>query len=120
MTWDEVDVNAATWTIPGVRMKSGRPHNVPLSPGPLAVLDEARGLSDVGGLVFPAPRSVGRISDMAFTQMLRRLDPDFVPHGPRSSFRDWAAEQNNARHDVVPTALEVWPRSPCSEEGLWW
>ena len=42
---------------------------------------------------------------MAFTQLLRRLDMDFVPHGLRSSFRDWAAEQTNARHDVAEAAL---------------
>ena len=53
MTWDEVDLQEATWTIPGTRMKAGRPHRVPLSHGALAILDEARGLSDGSGLVFP-------------------------------------------------------------------
>ena len=57
------------------------------------------------GVVFPAPRSGGILSDMAFTQMLRRLDLDFVPHGLRSSFRDWAAEQTDAPHAVMETAL---------------
>ena len=42
---------------------------------------------------------------MAFAQLLRRLEFDFVPHGLRSSFRDWAAEQTDARHDVVENAL---------------
>ena len=42
---------------------------------------------------------------MAFAQLLRRLEFDFVPHGLRSSFRDWAAEQTDARHDVVESAL---------------
>ena len=42
---------------------------------------------------------------MAFTQLLRRLKLDFVPHGLRSSFRDWAAEKASARHDVMETAL---------------
>ena len=42
---------------------------------------------------------------MAFNQLLRRLDLDFVPHGLRSSFRDWAAEKTNAPHAVVETAL---------------
>ena len=105
MTWDEVDLHEATWTIPGTRMKAGRPHRVPLSHGALAILDEARGLSDGSGLVFPAPRSGGLISDMAFTQLLRRLGLGFVPHGLRSSFRDWAAEQTGSPHAVVETAL---------------
>ena len=81
ITWDEVDLREATWTIPGSRMKAGKPHRVPLSHGALAVLYEARGLSDGSRLVFQAPRSGGIISDMAFTQLLRRLGLDFVPHG---------------------------------------
>ena len=105
MTWDEVDLREATWTVPGTRMKAGRPHRVPLSLRALAILEEANGLGDGDGVVFPAPRSRGVLSDMAFTQLLRRLDLDFVPHGLRSSFRDWAAEKTNAPHAVVETAL---------------
>ena len=48
-------MGAATWTIPGDRMKGGREHRVPLSSRALAVLDEARALDDGSGLVFPAP-----------------------------------------------------------------
>ena len=105
MTWDEIDLHEATWTIPGSRMKSGKSHRVPLSPRTLAILGEARGLSDGDGLVFPAPRSGKKISDMAFTQLVRRLCLDFVPHGLRSSFRDWAAEQTGARYEVAEAAL---------------
>ena len=105
MTWDEVDLREATWTIPGARMKAGKPHRVPLSRRALAILGEARSMSDGNGFVFSAPRSGGVLSDMAFTQMLRRLELDFVPHGLRSSFRDWAAEKTNTPHAVVETAL---------------
>ena len=105
MTWDEVDLQEATWTIPGERMKAGEAHRVPLSRRALVILDEGRSLGDGDGLVFPAPRSGGVLSDMAFTQLLRRLKLDFVPHGLRSSFRDWAAEKTNARHDVMERAL---------------
>ena len=62
-------------------------------------------MSDGNGLVFPAPRSRGVLSDMVFTQLLRRLSLDFVPHGLRSSFRDWAAEKTDAPHAVVERAL---------------
>ena len=105
MTWDEVTLREATWTVPGARMKAGKPHRVPLSREALAILEEARSLGDGSSVVFPAPRSRGVLSDMAFTQLLRRLDLDFVPHGLRSSFRDWAAERTNAPHPVVETAL---------------
>ena len=105
MTWDEVDLREATWTVPGERMKAGKAHSVPLSRGALAILEEARSLSDENGLVFPAPRSRGVLSGMVFTQLLRRLELDFVPHGLRSSFRDWAAEKTNSPHAVVEKAL---------------
>ena len=42
---------------------------------------------------------------MAFNQLLRRLDLDFVPHGLRSSFRDWSAQKTSAAHAVVETVL---------------
>ena len=106
MTWDEVDVQEATWTVPAAKMKAGRLHRVPLSRRSLAILQEARNLSDGDGVVFPAPQSGAALSDMAFAQLLRRLELDFVPHGLRSSFRDWAAERAaDARWDVVERAL---------------
>ena len=36
---------------------------------------------------------------------LRRLDMPATPHGFRSAFRDWAAEQTNAPRDVCEMAL---------------
>ena len=105
MTWDEVNLREARWTIPGERMKAGKPHRVPLSSRAMGILGEARSLSEGNGLVFPAPHSGGVLSDMAFPQLLRRLDLDFVPHGLRSSFRDWAAEKTNASHAVMEKAL---------------
>ena len=105
MVWDEVNLGEATWTIPGARMKAGKPLRVHLTQTVLAILEEARDLSNGDGLVFPAPRSDGMISDMALTQVLRRLRLYFVPHGLRSSFRDWAAEQTSSPHAVVEAAL---------------
>lgn len=103
--WEEMNLDVATWTVPAERMKTGRPHRVPLSEQAIAVLEEARRLENGSGLVFPAPRSGMELSDMTFAQLLRRLDLDFVPHGLRSSFRDWAAEQTTAPHAVMEAAL---------------
>lgn len=105
MIWDEVNLAEATWTVPGERMKAGKPHRVPVTHRAMSILEEVRDLGDGIGVVFPAPRDSGVLSDMAFTQLLRRLELDFVPHGLRSSFRDWAAEQTNAPHAVVERAL---------------
>ena len=103
--WNEVDPDAAAWTVPAARMKGGRNHRVPLSEQAMAVLAEAKGLDNGSGLVFPAPRSGVELSNMAFAQVLRRLGLDFVPHGLRSSFRDWAAEQTDAPHAVMEAVL---------------
>ena len=105
MTWQEVDLKTATWTVPADRMKAGKLHRVPLSHRALAILGEAHCLNKGEGLVFPGPRSGSPLSDVTFTRMLWRLGLDFVPHGLRSSFRDWAAEQTDAPHAVMEAAL---------------
>ena len=103
--WSEVDLDSATWTITGDRMKAGKAHRVPLSRRALEVLQEARSFGNGNGLIFPGPRSGRPLSDVTFTRMLWRLGFDFVPHGLRSAFRDWAAEQTDAPRAVMETAL---------------
>ncbi len=106
--WDEVDMDAATWTIPGERMKGGRQHVVPLSVAALAVLHEAAALRDDSGLIFSSPRKRGRpLSDMSLTKCLRDcgLADRATVHGMRSAFRDWASERTNAPHAVMERAL---------------
>ncbi len=102
--WSEVDVAAATWTIPAERMKAGKPHRVPLSKRALAVLAPAKKLDGGEGLLFPSANSKPH-SNMAFTQLLRRLGVQAVPHGFRSSFRDWASEYTDSPHAVMEAAL---------------
>ncbi len=104
-TWDEIDRDAKTWTVPASRMKAGREHRVPLSERALAILDEVQALSDGSGLVFPGTRTGKPLSDMTLSKLMRDLDLDAVPHGFRSSFRDWAAECTNAPRDVMEAAL---------------
>ena len=102
-SWSEIDLDTATWTIPGERMKMGREHRVPLS-GPAVKL--LRALTRVAGsdLVFPAPRG-GQLSDMTLTAVLRRMKIPAVPHGFRSTFRDWASERTNYPRDAAEMAL---------------
>lgn len=102
-TWQEIDMDAAVWTVPAERMKAGKEHRVPLSPQALALL---AGLPRVHGieLVFPAPRG-GLLSDTALTALMRRMELDAVPHGMRSTFRDWAAERTNYPREVAEMAL---------------
>ena len=102
--WSEMDVGSRTWTIPSERMKADREHRVPLSERVMEILAEARNLDDGSGLVFPS-RSGRPLSDMTHRKLLRTLGIDCVPHGFRSSFRDWAAEQTDAPHAVMEAAL---------------
>ena len=102
--WDEIDWETATWTVPGIRMKAGREHRVPLASRALAVLEAARECADGSGLCFPSVR--GRVlSDNTLSKLLRTLGIPAVPHGMRSSFRDWAAECTDAPREVCELAL---------------
>ena len=102
--WEEIDADGATWTVPASRMKAGRAHRIPLSGRALEVLDAARELSDVSGLVFPSVRGL-QLSDSTLSKLLRDLGIAAVPHGMRSSFRDWAAECTDAPREVCELAL---------------
>jgi integrase len=101
--WSEVDWDARMWTVPAARMKAGREHRVPLSDQAMGVLRDGWTLGSGEGLIFRAKES-GQLSDMVFTALLRRLKVDCVPHGFRSSFRDWCAETGVAR-DLAEASL---------------
>ena len=103
--WSEIDNETAIWTIPGERMKGGREYRVPLSDRALAVLDEARALDDGSGLVFPAPAGRKPMSDSTLSKLLRELAIDAVPHGFRSTFRDWCSEAAHAPREVAEACL---------------
>ena len=103
--WSEIDFSESTWTLPASRMKARHAHRVPLSDRALEVLAEARELGDGRGLVFPGTRRGRPLSDMTISKLLRELGIPAVPHGFRSSFRDWAAERTSFPSDVVEAAL---------------
>ena len=106
-TWSEVDIASALWTVPGERMKAGRPHRVPLSTRALEILREAWSLNlrdEADAPLFPAKRG-GSMSGMAMAMLLRRMAQPVTAHGFRSSFRDWAAEQTAFPFEVAEMAL---------------
>ena len=102
-TWDEIDTAGAVWTVPAARMKAKREHRVPLCRRALEVLDAARTLGDGNRLVFPM-RSGRAIASSTFRKMLQQHEVA-VPHGFRSSFRDWAAEMTDHPREVIEAAL---------------
>ena len=102
--WKEMDLAGREWRIPPERMKTGREHRVPLSSRALVVLQEARALADDSGVVFPSARG-GPLAEVAMSKLVRELGIGAVPHGFRSSFRDWAAECSDAAREVCELAL---------------
>lgn len=102
-TWAEVDIEGKTWTVPAARMKAGREHRVPLSDAAVTLLKAQTKLAGTD-LIFPAPRG-GELSDMTLTQVLRRMKVPAVPHGFRSTFRDWVSERTSFPGDMAEMAL---------------
>ncbi len=102
--WSEIDLAKRVWTIPAKRMKTNRKHRVPLCGWVVETLDRARALSNGGPLVFPTARGKP-LKDMALSGLLKELDIAAVPHGFRSSFRDWASEETDHPREVVEAAL---------------
>ncbi len=118
--WDEIDLDKALWIIPGPRMKMDREHRVPLSGEAVALLRALPRLQD-NPLVFPAARG-GQLSDMTLSAAMKRMhEADIaaggagfvdrtskrpaVPHGLRSTFRDWVAEKTQFPGDMAEVAL---------------
>ena len=109
--WEEIDLENAIWTIPAERMKARREHRVPLSDAAMAIL---KSLPRIEGnpYVFPGARHGKPLSNMALLQLMRKMGygPEgergpYVPHGFRSSFRDWAGEVSSFPRDVAEMAL---------------
>lgn len=111
--WSEIDRAAQIWTVPGERTKTGQEHRVPLTDPMIEILD---GLARDSDMLFPAVRG-GKLSDMALSACMRRINEaraggyldsatgrPAVPHGLRSTFRDWCAERG-VDHDLAEISL---------------
>ena len=101
--WAEMETATRVWTIPAARMKMKRDHRIPLCGRAMEILDAARKLGD-GPLVFP-DRAGKRLDVKRLRRLLERCGIVAVPHGFRSSFRDWAAEETDHPREVVEAAL---------------
>ena len=109
-TWDEIDLDTATWTIPATRMKAGIEHKVPLSDQALQILAHVRNLSNgSNGTIFPLQRGAQYITSATLSKLLKKLEIPTVPHGFRSSFRSWAAGQAHITQPVAEMCLAHYP-----------
>ncbi|WP_373086798.1 tyrosine-type recombinase/integrase [Sneathiella sp.] len=109
--WSEINMEAAVWTVPAERMKTRREHRVPLSDTMIADLNALPHL-DGNPYLFPGARYGKPLSNMALLQLMRGMGygvngtcGDAVPHGFRSSFRDWSGEVSSFPRDVAEMAL---------------
>jgi integrase len=100
-TWGEIDLDKNLWTVPAERMKAKREHIVPLCSDAVKLL---KSLPRLNELVFPAARG-GVLSDMSISATMRRMNSEATPHGMRSTFRDWCAENTNYPREVAEMAL---------------
>ena len=141
--WSEISFHGdPTWTVPGEKMKSHKyhdvkPHRVPLAPAAVEVLLQTYGLvtgttatfkslpklaaMQGSALIFPSRKETVPLSDMALSQVMRRMnkerrkddpppwrDPDgraAVPHGFRSTFRTWVDDTRPEDDQAAERAL---------------
>lgn len=102
--WSEFDFSEKLWAVPGERMKSGRPHIVPLSDRAIELL-QSTPRENGSDFVFIGSRAMKPLSNMAMLELLRDLRPGYTVHGFRSTFRDWAGDMTNYPRDVIEAAL---------------
>jgi integrase len=116
MRWEEVhffDEDEANkrgylgiWTRPAERMKAKREHRMPITS---AIYELISDKIDQTGLVFKSGK-LTTLSDMTLSALMKRMHASdaygfvdqrsalpAVPHGLRSTFRDWVAETGQSR-----------------------
>ena len=105
--WDEFDIENKVWTIPAERMKAGKAHRVPLNSRALEIF-EYLSKHRVNESLFPSKRyNKDNMSNMSLIAIMKRMPAysQYVPHGFRSTFRDWAAETTDYPNETVELAL---------------
>ena len=121
MVWAEIDLENQLWTIPSERMKANKEHTVPLTRRCMEILWELE-QQPKSKYVFSAIRG-GMISDATIGKLVKSLHEKelqenrvgfidssqkgrvVVPHGFRSTFRDWAAERTSYPREVIEHCL---------------
>ena len=104
-TWDEINLEQRTWTIPKERMKAGVEHRIPLSDQVIRVfkLLESHRMSD---WVFPNRTNGHHLSSAGMSSVLKRMSrTDITVHGFRSTFRDYIAEKTSTPARIAEAAL---------------
>ena len=102
-TWDEIDIKNKIWIIPAERMKMKIEHRVPLCQDAIKILEDLPRFEG-SNYLFTAARG-GPLSDMSISMLCRRMEVEAVPHGFRSTFKDWCSETTSYPDMVSEMAL---------------
>jgi integrase len=105
--WSEIDFGTTVWTVPADRMKAGREQRVPLCNRAMAILNSIQSNHNRDEHVFPGWRAGTGLSNGAMLMLMRKLAfGHYTPHGFRSTFRDWAADEAHTfQNETIELAL---------------
>ena len=103
--WEEIDRDGRVWTVPARRAKTNRRHRVPLCGRALEILEAAQALGEEAGPLVFTHGGGKPLHDSQLRRLLRELGIAAVPHGFRSTFRDWAGEETDHPREVIEAAL---------------
>jgi integrase len=101
---NEFDLDGKIWTAPASRMKAGREHRVPLSDRAIELL-RALPTEKNNNFMFIGGKQGAGLSNMALLELMRGMRPGYVPHGFRSTFKDWCSECTNYPNILSESAL---------------
>ena len=107
--WPEIDLKAATWTIPAARTKMKRDHLVPLSRQSLKLFGEMEPFRRRGDLVFPSQRDAAKpLTSEGLRNALIRMGYDrktMCIHGFRAMARTMLHERLHFSPDAIEAQL---------------
>lgn len=112
--WREIGCEAATWTVPGERMKTGKDHRVPLSCDAADLLRRVKEETELltgtsvspDDFIFLRRPSSDRLSNMSMNMLMRRQkQAHLTVHGFRSTFRDWLGEHTSFPEELGEMCL---------------
>ncbi len=105
--WGEINLDAKVWVVPASRMKAGKEHRVPLCVRAVQILTSIKTTRRFDEFVFPGRKTGAGLSNGAMLMLMERMEfGQYTPHGFRSTFRDWAAEETHGfPNETIEQAL---------------
>ena len=105
--WGEFDISSKVWTVPVERMKAGKEHRVPLCNRVINILTSIKSNRHAEEFVFPGWKTGTGLSNGAMLTLMKKMAfGPYTPHGFRSTFRDWAADEAHTfQNETIELAL---------------